>query len=147
MSTKGGQVMAGEESSSEQAVSLTAGEWLHLRRQLVADHTQEILLTKLEEEIAVLAEADPDRAAEILNALTISGLTDDRDIAAIYVGTLLPTRHERAKELLGKLLEDPNEQIHEKAFETLEQAIEENKLTTEEATRLAQTYYTAHPVA
>lgn len=138
--------MENKQLSSDQAtLSLPVAEWLQLRHQLLNGHTQDILLNKLDEEIALLATSDPDHAVEILAALTASDITDDRDVAAIYVGRLFTTRPEQAHDLMQTLLQDSDEEIREKAFETLEEVSDDNKITTDQAVRLAQTYYAASP--
>ncbi len=138
--------MQREQPSDERAtLSLTTDEWVQLRHQLLDDHTQEILLNKLDDEIRLLAATDPGRAADILAALTASDHIDDRDVAAIYVTHLFDARPDTAKKLLTALLQDSNEEIRGKAFETLEEITDTGKISTDEAARLAQTYYAVHP--
>lgn len=122
---------------------LSIGELLQLRHQLVEDHHTE-LLRKLDEQLRDLATSNPDRAADMFDALAASAEHDDRDAAAIYIKPLFATLPDRAKSILRKLLQDSNEDIRTTAFDTLEELIEHDILTADEGAQFAHVFRTAN---
>lgn len=117
-------------------------ELLQLRHQLVENNNTE-LLRKLDEQLRDLATSNPDRAADMFDALAAAE-HDDRDAAAIYIKPLFATLPDRAKSVLRKLLQDSNENIRTTAFDTLEELIEHDILTVDEGAQFAHVFHTAN---
>jgi hypothetical protein len=107
-------------------------EFFRLRRAIRRE------LEKLDGQLRDMAHTNPDRAEKILHALSRSGVKDDRDAAAIYVGHLLTTRPDNAKSIIQLLLHDPDDDIRFQAQDTLNAAIDNNTITATEATQLHQ---------
>lgn len=115
--------------------SLTAEEFLSLRRKL-ADDANTFVLEELHNELASMVVSDPDRAVTILQALTHSSHTADRDTAAIYIGPLFASRPGQARELLARLLHDQDHNVRVQALDTLDIVTSDNRLTATQAARL-----------
>lgn len=115
---------------------LTAEEFLTLRHKLTED-TNTSVLEGLHNELASMIVSDPDRAASILQALTDSSDTADRDTAAIYISLLFTTRPDHARELLVTLLHDTDHNVRAHALDTLDIVTSDNRITVTEAARLA----------
>ncbi len=75
-------------------ISGQAEKFLQLRRTIGDDTT---VLDKFDDQLRGMTQFGPDRAADIVQALANSEITDDRDVAAIYVKYLLAARQDRAK--------------------------------------------------
>lgn len=75
-------------------ISGQAEKFLQLRRTIGDDTT---VLDKFDDQLRGMTQFGPDRAADIVQALANSDITDDRDVAAIYVKYLLAARQDRAK--------------------------------------------------
>jgi hypothetical protein len=114
-------------------VPVSTGEFLELRRSIGDDTT---VLEKFDDQLRGMAETDPDRAADIFVALSRSAIKDDRDVAAIYVRFLLPARQEQAKNVISRLLNDPDDDIRLQAHDSLDEAVDSGLITATEAARL-----------
>lgn len=110
-----------------------AEEFLQLRHSIGNDAS---VLDTFDDQLRSMAESDPDRASDIFHALARSDITDDRDVAAIYVKYLLPSRPKLAKDLIRLLLTDPNKDIRRQAHDTLDEAVENKLITAVEAAQL-----------
>lgn len=115
---------------------LTAEEFLTLRHKLTEDANTS-MLEELHNELASMIESDPDRAAGILQALTDSSDTADREAAAIYIRHFFTTRPGQARELLVTLLHDKDHNVRAQALDTLDVVTSDKLLTATEAARLA----------
>lgn len=132
----------GEQQHPEEPLAierLTIEELLILRRQLAEDSQH--FMEKLDQEIEVLAQRNSTHAADILEALARSEEQNDRDVSAIYVGALLAANKERAIPTLLILLQDKSDDIRRQAFQTLEEAVNNDSLALAEAIPLAQVYF------
>jgi lipopolysaccharide biosynthesis regulator YciM len=109
-------------------------EFFRLRRNL----SDLALLDKIEAQLKDIIETEPDRAVGILQTLAVSD-TNDRDLAAIYIGYLFPHRYEQARAITQTLLADPDEDIRQKTRETLDEAVEYGHLTALDAARIIAT--------
>lgn len=107
-------------------------EFFRLRRTIRRE------LEQLDDQLRDMAHTNPDRAGKILHILSHSGVKDDRDAAAIYVGHLLTTRPGDAKNIIQVLLHDPDDDIRLQAQGTLNAAIGNNAIAATEATKLYQ---------
>jgi hypothetical protein len=100
----------------------TVEGFFSVRDRLVAGgRSVEPDLDQWDNQIRLLAMSEPDVAAHILARLAESGRSDDREVAAIYVGYLLKTRRGTAIYLLMALFADKNINVKRQAFETLDE--------------------------
>lgn len=107
-------------------------EFLQLRQKIGKDLA---LIDKIEEQLKDIIRTEPDRAVSILQTLAVSN-TNDRDLAAIYIGYLFPHRPEQARAITTTLLRDPNEDIRQKTRETLDAAVENGHIAALDAARI-----------
>jgi HEAT repeat len=130
-------------SEYEFSNGLNISELLQLRHALVKDNNIE-WLDKLDEYVRDLATSNPDRAADMFDALAASAEYDDRDAAAIYIKNLFSTLPDRATPVLLKLLQDNDGNVRTTAFDTLEELVEHDMLTLDEGARFAQAFHAAN---
>ncbi len=113
--------------------SSQAEEFFQLRRDLGNDTT---VLEKFDDQLRGMTQSDPDQAVDIFHALSRSHIKDDRDVAAIYIRYLLPARQQQAKDLIGQLLNDTNNDIRQQAQDTLDEVVDDGLITATEAAQL-----------
>jgi len=113
----------------------TVDDFLAVRHQL-AETENTSKLEELDDQLHHLITTNPDQAATIMAALSVSGDLGAKNAAAIYVKYLFPPRPDHAREILRTLLNDNDTETRNKARDTLDKITSDPTLTPTQAAHL-----------